>query len=194
MPYSKEHKQQSRQRILYSAAKLFTAKGFDNTSIDEVMADANMTRGAFYAHFSSKSELYAHALQHAAANNIIAQPKPCDMPEQLLIENILRSYLSLAHIRNDMPCPLAFLVTDVVNKDPQVRQAYTQAYKGMNLQLLKYTKTYSTCSRDTLLAVTAMMIGGVAVGRALDDKATRKKLLSSCQQVARSLLNGELVV
>lgn len=191
MPYSKDHKQQSRQRILQSAAKLFTANGFDNVSIDEVMADADLTRGAFYAHFSSKSELYAHALLYAAENSILAMPKPFEQSEQSIIETILRAYLSLAHIHNDTPCPLAFLVTDVVSQDPQVRKAYTKAYKGMNLQLLKYTKTYSTCNRETLLAVTAMMIGGVAVGRALDDKTMTKKLLSSCQQVARNLLNAE---
>jgi AcrR family transcriptional regulator len=191
MPYSKEHKQQSRQRILQSAAKLFTAKGFDNTPIDEIMADADMTRGAFYAHFSSKSELYAQALLYAAENNIIAMPKPCDMSEQSLIETILRTYLSLAHIRNDMPCPLAFLVTDVVNQDPQVRKTYTNVFKGMNRTLLKHAKAFSSCDGDTVLAVTAMMIGGVAVGRALDDTATRKRLLSSCQQVARTLLHGD---
>jgi AcrR family transcriptional regulator len=191
MPYSKQHKQQSRKRILQSAAQLFTAKGFDNTSIDEIMASADMTRGAFYAHFASKSELYAQALIYAATNSIFSMPKPDNLPEQSLVETILRGYLSLGHINGEMPCPLAFLVTDVVNQDPQVRKTYTKVFKGMNRQLLKHAKAYSSCTEDTLLAVTAMMIGGVAVGRALDDKATTKKLLGSCHQVAQSLLNDE---
>jgi AcrR family transcriptional regulator len=188
MPYSKEHKLKSRQRILQSAAKLFTAKGYDNTSIDEIMASANMTRGAFYAHFANKSELYAHALIYAATNNLIAMPKPDDMSEKSLMEKILRGYLSLAHIHTEIPCPMAFLVTDVVNKDPLVRKTYTNIFKGMNQQLSKHAKAFSSCTEDTMLAITAMMIGGVAIGRALDDSATTKKLLSSCQQVAQTLL------
>lgn len=191
MPYSKEHKQKSRERILESAARLFIASGFDNTSIDEIMANAGMTRGAFYAHFTNKSELYAQALMFAASNSLFASSKPENLSAKDFVEKILRGYLSLAHIQQDIPCPAAFLVTDVVNKDPQVRKTYTQIYKGMNKHLAQHAKSFSSCHADTVWAITAMMIGGVAIGRALDDHATTKKLLRSCQKVAQDLLNGE---
>lgn len=51
MPLSQEHKKRSRKKILDSSIELFTARGFNNVSIDEVMNNARMTRGAFYAHF-----------------------------------------------------------------------------------------------------------------------------------------------
>ncbi len=191
MPYSKEHKQKSRERILESAAKLFIAGGFDNTSIDEIMANAGMTRGAFYAHFANKSELYAQALIFAASNSLFALPKPENLSDKALVEQIVRGYLSLEHLQQEMPCPAAFLVTDVVNKDPLVRKTYTKIYKGMNKRLAHHAKSFSSCHADTMFAITAMMIGGVAVGRALDDQTTAKKLLTSCQKVARTLLNGE---
>jgi TetR/AcrR family transcriptional repressor of nem operon len=190
MPYSKEHKQKSRGRILASAARLFTARGFDNTSIDDIMADARLTRGAFYAHFSNKSELYAQALLFAAGNNMFSAPKCEQVSERDFLNKILQGYLSMAHIHKEMPCPLAFLATDVVNRDPLVRKTYTHIYKGMNKIMVKNAKAFSNCSLDTILAVTAMMIGGVAVGRALDDKKTTQKLLLSCQRVARALLEG----
>ena len=69
MPYSPEHKQNSREQILSGAMNLFSRKGFSNVSIDEVMAEAGMTRGAFYAHFESKSVLYAEAVMFAALNS-----------------------------------------------------------------------------------------------------------------------------
>jgi TetR/AcrR family transcriptional repressor of nem operon len=190
MPYSKEHKQKSRQRILESAAKLFTAGGFDNTSIDDIMAAAHMTRGAFYAHFANKSELYAQAMLFAAGNSLLGGPKPADLSEKTFVEKILRGYLSTAHIHREIPCPLAFLVTDVVNRDPLVRKTYTRIYKGMNKMLAKNAKVFSDCTQDTILAITALMIGGVAVGRALDDKKTTQELLSSCQRVAQALLES----
>jgi TetR/AcrR family transcriptional repressor of nem operon len=188
MPYPKDHKQKSRQRILTSAAKLFTAKGFDNTSIDEIMADAHLTRGAFYAHFSTKSELYAQAILFAATNSPLACTKVDGKQVNAILNKLLEDYLSVAHLNNAMPCPLAFLATDVANRDPQVRKTYTQVYKGMNKILASHLNNHSGCHEKTIWAVTAMMIGGVAVSRALDDKRSVRQLLKSCQNVAQALL------
>ena len=190
MPYNKEHKQKSRERILDSAAKLFINRGFDGTSIDDIMAKADMTRGAFYAHFGNKSELYEQALLFAATNSLFATPKPEDLSEKDFLHKILQSYLSMTHLQREMPCPMAFLVTDVVNRDPLVRKTYTRIYKGMNKVLTKNAQAFSNCNQDTILAITAMMIGGVAVSRALDDTKTAQRLLSSCRRVARALLDN----
>jgi TetR/AcrR family transcriptional regulator, transcriptional repressor for nem operon len=62
MPYTPEHKQQTRQRILRSARRLFNRKGFAAVTIDEIMTEAGLTRGGFYRHFASKEELYSEAV------------------------------------------------------------------------------------------------------------------------------------
>ena len=63
MPYTKEHKQRTREKIVDSARRLFNRHGFTGVSIDEIMADAGLTRGGFYNHFSTKEELYAEVVQ-----------------------------------------------------------------------------------------------------------------------------------
>ena len=45
MPYSEEHKQETRQKILESARRLFNRKGFTEVSIEEVMESAGLTDG-----------------------------------------------------------------------------------------------------------------------------------------------------
>lgn len=62
MRYSKQRKQATRRRILDSARRLFAARGFAATSIEQIMRACALTRGGFYAHFRSKSELYREAL------------------------------------------------------------------------------------------------------------------------------------
>lgn len=62
MRYSRQRKQATRQRILDSASRLFAAQGFEATSIEAIMRECALTRGGFYAHFRSKSELYREAL------------------------------------------------------------------------------------------------------------------------------------
>src|SRR5579863_8770310 len=62
MPYPNGHRERIRSRIVDSARRLFNRSGFDNVSVDAIMADAGLTRGAFYAYFESKSDLYTEVL------------------------------------------------------------------------------------------------------------------------------------
>ena len=62
MPYSAQHKQETRNRILRSARRLFNRRGFAEVTINEIMAEAGLTRGGFYKHFTSKDDLYSEAL------------------------------------------------------------------------------------------------------------------------------------
>ena len=192
MPYSFEHKQNSREQILSGAMNLFSRKGFANVSIDELMAEAGMTRGAFYAHFKSKSELYAEAVMFAALNSNIVTQLNAEDTELSWFSRVVDSYLDISHVDLAIsPCPLAFLATDVASSDPQVRKAYTEVYKGL-VKLFDKNRSLRMAKRnpDLNLAITAMMIGGVAVSRALHDKALVKKLLNSCRSVAHQLAQG----
>jgi AcrR family transcriptional regulator len=52
-----EHAQATREAILVAARKLFTAEGYDSSSIDEIAAAARVTSGALYHHFRNKREI-----------------------------------------------------------------------------------------------------------------------------------------
>lgn len=52
-----EHAQATRDAILAAARKLFTADGYDSSSIDEIAAAARVTSGALYHHFRNKREI-----------------------------------------------------------------------------------------------------------------------------------------
>lgn len=52
-----ERAQQTRTQLLEAAAQVFAAKGFERASMDDVAKAAGFTKGALYAHFSSKYEL-----------------------------------------------------------------------------------------------------------------------------------------
>ena len=67
MPYTQEHKARTRERIVGSARRLFNRHGLTGVSIDEIMADAGLTRGGFYNHFDTKEDLYAEVVQQVLA-------------------------------------------------------------------------------------------------------------------------------
>lgn len=188
MPYSKEHKQKTRQRILDSAGRLFPRKGYDAVSIDDLMKDAGLTRGAFYHHFSDKADVYAQAILSAALKSPIAAARSSGTDECWLAD-IVDAYLSREHIDNtEIPCPLAFLTTDIGNRETHARKAYTRVYGALVDSLATQAAKEQ---HDAVLAATALMIGGVAVGRALDHPEMTDKLLASCRQVAKQLLQSE---
>lgn len=144
MPYTDEHKQRSRQKILISTLALFTRKGFDNVTINEIMANADLTRGAFYAHFKSKSELYSEVVLLTAVNNAGTEQNNLKESNGAVLKALVLGYLSQSHVNQGRrACPLAFM---------------------------------------------ALLIGGVAVGRALNDDLTVERLLSACRNQAEQMI------
>lgn len=179
MPWSPEQKQQTRKRILASAAKLFTQKGFDHVGINEVMEDAGLTRGAFYAHFTSKAELYAESIGTAARcahTAALAQTGG-----NFDMERVVRGYLSETHRQGDtINCPLALLITDIGQRDDEVRNAYTQVFKGF-AGLIK-ENSGEMVAQEEALRKAVLMVGGMAISRAINDEQLAMQLLDACRE------------
>ena len=105
---------------------------------------------------------------------------------------MLEGYLNLDHVEGEEhPCPLAFLVTDIATRESDVRHAYTRIYKSMNRYISRQAMEEPNRPSDDIYAVTAMMIGGVAISRAIDDPKLAKRLLHSCKQIAEKLIAGD---
>lgn len=186
MAWKESHKQESRQRILLAAAALFTRKGFNNVGIDEVMETAGMTRGAFYAHFSSKIELYEEAIM--AAGIAAAQRFSNHASDHI---EIIENYLSEEHLNsNEICCPMASLVSDVAHDDERVKDIYTRLYKGFT----KHLANIDVANKDEnkILLQSVLMIGGLALARSLTDKVLAKKILHLSSEAAQELHSGNM--
>jgi len=189
MPYSKEHKAATRQKILDSAVELFSRHGFDDVSIDHLMQHAGLTRGTFYAHFKNKKTLYAKAIMAAAKNSQAMDEKPEQLSHEEWTVQLLSNYLSPQHVNQEIaPCPLAFLVTDIANREDEIQAVYTRVFKLLNRAIQTQLNDNANCTQEKTLAATAMMIGSVAIGRALNNEALTTQLLQSCQQAALNIL------
>jgi AcrR family transcriptional regulator len=77
--YAREHKHETRQRIIATAGRRLKRDGIDGSGVATLMADAGLTNGAFYAHFTFKDSLVAIAIAdqlHTLHANIVAQAQP----------------------------------------------------------------------------------------------------------------------
>jgi len=180
MPYTPEHKGRSRERILASALRLFSERGFAQVTIDEVMVDAGLTRGAFYAHFDSKEHLYAEAIHHGIANSAITAVAhgPKGIPT---LQQMVEGYLNRGHVDGTVaPCPLAFFATDVGIREKHVRNTYTKAFRSLASAMGHHAGASSLDERALAMAV--LMVGGVAVSTALTDSAMKENILTGCRR------------
>ncbi|MGF1741416.1 TetR/AcrR family transcriptional regulator [Vibrio profundum] len=186
MPWNPQHKLDTREKILTSAYNLFTRRGYDQVGINEVMAEADLTRGVFYKYFSSKSDLYSEALLQAASNSQGQLRANCTEGGGFLEE--VRRYLSPSHREGEHAnCPLAFLITDIVHRDEEIRNTYTEVFRRFtstipqSADLEPQTENNTTSERAIQSAV--IMIGGLAISRAINDEVLAEKILLSCQQL-----------
>lgn len=60
--FESKHKQRrgekTRDKILKTALKLFSEKGYDNVTVDEIVKKSGTSKGSFYQHFSAKSDIF----------------------------------------------------------------------------------------------------------------------------------------
>lgn len=186
MPYTKTHKNKTRERILDSSFRLFAIKGFKGVTIDDLMNNCSLTRGAFYAHFSSKAELYQEALKFRASCTKLANLKPESISNRQWLSLLLDNYLSLEHVKGErsLSCPLAFLAIDINAQNNAIKTAYADTYHGMNKAIMEYAVSYTDCDEQDILSVTAMMIGAVAIARTLKNQDSIENLLTACRREA----------
>lgn len=183
MPWSEHHKPHTRHRILNAAESLFSRQGLKSTSIDNVMKNAGLTRGAFYAHFASKGELYAEALTHAAQANAARLTKAS--PRERVF-----GYLNKAHREGKaINCPLACLISDVAQQDEMVRDTYTRLFSGFVSHCQSTDSVLS--ERQNALQQAVILIGGLAISRNLTDDILAEELLDACRTLALDLIPTE---
>src|SRR5438445_7324216 len=116
------HREQVRQEIIKSAARLFNRYGFSAVSIDDIMAGAGLTRGGFYSYFQSKSELYAEAISGFVDEKLRASDPAESAPDRAA--QIVRDYLSRRHFEEvEASCPLIGLPNDLSRTDQSIRLA-----------------------------------------------------------------------
>lgn len=66
----------TRAALLSTAHQLFGGRGFADTSLDDVVAGAGVTKGALYHHFRSKEDLFAavyEQVQHEVSDRVVAE-------------------------------------------------------------------------------------------------------------------------
>lgn len=88
----------TRERILDAAMNIFSAKGFHDTKLDEIVAEANASKGSIYFHFPNKEKLFIALVDQFAdlierrVNDAIEQETQGMKRVQVALEAVLDTF------------------------------------------------------------------------------------------------------
>ena len=121
------------ERIVAAAARAIRRSGYSGTGVADIMKDAGLTHGGFYAHFASRDAMLAEAADCAGAEGVAALARiAAAAPPHRALQALLQAYLSKAHVEGvESGCAVAALGSEMPRQAPEVRRAATRRIKEM---------------------------------------------------------------
>jgi AcrR family transcriptional regulator len=189
MPYTAEHKQETRTRIIRSARRLFNRDGFEAVTIGAIMQDAGLTHGGFYKHFAAKEDLYqAAVLEFIRGEPEDWQTRHFDPSARgaALARMILDAYLSKEHFADrEASCPMIALPSDVARGNKAVRGAFREVMEMMAAAFAaNLPPAKGRSQRQRALALVALAVGGMVLARAMDERAAADEIRDAARDEA----------
>lgn len=186
--YGNEHKEETRRRILESAGRRLKRDGIDGSGIAALMADAGLTSGAFYAHFSSKDDLVASVVQEELRRQTLAVSALA--PGVAGRVQLVRSYLSPGHRdHSEAGCPSAALLDEIARAAEVTKDAYTAGTKTLIDEIARRLSPEEPASaHGQALILFTMIVGTLQLARAANDPALSDEALAHGLDLALTFL------
>ncbi|MOA23140.1 Bacterial regulatory protein, tetR family [compost metagenome] len=177
-----DKKAHTTERIPKAASAALIQRGPADPSVGEVMGAAGLTVGGFYAHFESKDAMMLEAFKQLLGRrrDLIA-----DMDAELTGEErralVAAFYLSRKHRdSSDAACPIPASIGELGRLPESFRVALNEHLELMIAQLAS-----SPEDTDKALADVALMVGGLALARALGPGDLSDRLLRAAKSAVR---------
>jgi TetR/AcrR family transcriptional repressor of nem operon len=165
-------KEVTHERIVEAAARAIRRSGYNGTGVADIMKDAGLTHGGFYAHFGSREAMLAEAADRAGADAVAASARiAASAPPTRAFAELMRAYLSNAHVEDvETGCPVAALGSEMPRQAPEVRRAATRRIKEMIDLVARESPDWGQPdAHERALVTVATMVGALILSRAVDD-------------------------
>ncbi|MBU6461573.1 MAG: TetR/AcrR family transcriptional regulator [Bradyrhizobium sp.] len=187
MRYSREHKLETHARIVKRASVRLREKGAHGIGVADLMKDAGLTHGGFYAHFDSREALVIEAFVHAMDRSTERWRKLAEQtPPDQRMAAIVDSYLTPAH-RDDPGhgCAIPALGAEIARESPKTRKAFAAKLDQMIDMLAAQIPDVSRkAARKQAAAVIATMMGTLVMARVAGNGEFSEEILNAGREAA----------
>jgi AcrR family transcriptional regulator len=176
-----EKQQRTRRSLLRAAEKLFCQQGLDAASVDQVAQEAGYTKGAFYANFKSKEELFLVMLDERFAQELDRLDRALAGAQEPLAE-AQAAAADFIHFASDENWPrLYFQFMSYAAHDEEFRQELATRLKAMRERLTEifthwkegFGKTAPIPQQD-ITAMMFFMADGFLVDRLIEPELSEE--------------------
>jgi TetR/AcrR family transcriptional repressor of nem operon len=183
-------KKESHDRIVDAAARAIRRSGYEGTGVADIMKEAGLTHGAFYAHFESRDAMLVEAADRAGAQaNALAASVIATVPPEQALQAMMQVYLSQQHLESiETGCPISALGSAMPRQSAEVRHAATLRIKEMiDLVARQFPDWGQPAAHERALVTVATMVGTLILARAVDDSALSEALRGATLKKLSSL-------
>ncbi len=173
MSTSPTRKELSHARIVDVAAKAIRRAGYRGVGVADIMKEAGLTHGGFYAHFDSRDALVVEAMTRAGEENIASLT---EVIERRLAKGgtrfqaLVETYLHEAHMtRTEDGCVIAALSSEMTRQEDVVLEEARRRVEKM--VALVHSALPAGTDESEAAVVTATMVGALQLARTLGGKA-----------------------
>ncbi|MGF6755887.1 TetR/AcrR family transcriptional regulator [Paraburkholderia sp. GAS42] len=175
-------KEITHERIVEVAARAIRRSGYDGTGVADIMKEAGLTHGGFYAHFPSREALLAEAADRAGAEAVaLSEHIAASVPPEQALPSMVRAYLSKEHFEGiETGCPVSALGSEMPRQAPVVRRAATRRIKEMIDVVARQLPDWGQPgAHEQALMTVATMVGTMVLARAVDDPRLSESFLEA---------------
>ena len=173
----------SHARIVDVASKAIRRAGYRGVGVADIMKEAGLTHGGFYAHFESRDALVVEAMARAGQENIASLT---EVIERRLAKGgtrfqaLVETYLHQAHMeRVEDGCVVAALSSEMTRQEEVVRVEARRRVDAMIALVQAALPEYA--DENEAAVITATMVGALQLARTLGGKEGRAILAQTRQ-------------
>ena len=180
-PNSRKH--ETHERIVDVAARAIRRHGYAGVGVADVMKEAGLTHGGFYAHFDSRDALIIEALERAGRDSGEAVTRALERRAAKGVSAfraLVEAYLGDEHLASlETGCPVAALACDIPRQSDAVREASAVRVRRL---VAGVQSALPHASRATASVVAGTLVGTLQLARALGANADGRALLSAARK------------
>lgn len=193
MRYSPEHKAETHARIVRKASVRLRERGAHGVGVADLMKEAGLTHGGFYAHFDSREALVVEAFGYAIDRSMEHWRKLLDqLPPQKRLSAIVDGYLSAGH-RDDVGhgCAIPALGAEIARESARTRKAFAAKLEELIDLFAEYiVDVPAKTARKRASAMLATLTGTLVMARLMGSGELSNDILNSGREVALAVASG----
>lgn len=173
----------SHERIVEVAARALRRNGYDGVGVADVMKQAGLTHGGFYAHFPSRDALLAEALIHAGRDSAAIMGRRITQRQargKTALQALVESYLSDTHLRDvEDGCVIAALGSEMHRQTPALLASSAKCVQGF-IDIVQRTLPEGGTPEQAMV-IASTLVGTLQLARTLGPNAQGKALLAAAR-------------